>query len=344
MRNNVKGNIPEEIVLIQSQKKTISRQLEESKEESLEVIPIFVSDAANAKTIATGITWANRYVPYNVNPKPVPVQEKRKNIPISGYRIFTLENRSEGGRAYKIISPENKYLDLREDILLDTILHVGINKNGILNGEFLFAKVGSQMKLIRYGSQLHKAIEKSMIRASNKILDSQLKEGHMYEDLRGMKAIFLGYGNSVNIEIKTKYNYNHSRTYGTSRPYTVDIVSKKCTIKNKTQLWLKCYVYSKDYEAANYNPFDKTSSNYFEIKKNQSMVEDIFDFSHLMNLDQIKKMLIDKMNYDLNGNSLQEEVLARYAPMLSFVPVGEKVKLPQVFANFWDGPAIEWEL
>jgi len=143
------GYIPEEIVYISGKNtklEDIWDDIESKKRSDREVTPAFVSDANNPKTIATGVTWAEggTYPRKVANPK----KETFKNVPTEGFMIVGLERRSEGGRAYKVVTPTGYYVDLREDVLLDTMLEVGIGKGGMLNGSFVWAKFGSQMKLI----------------------------------------------------------------------------------------------------------------------------------------------------------------------------------------------------
>lgn len=184
------GNLPEEITIIYSQ----------HNKNSDGYFPAFISDSKNQKTLYTGRQWAARR---NDN-----VSEKtEKNIPKNGYRINDLVFRNEGGRAYKVITPDGFYVDFREDILLETILEVGISPGGILNGKYLWATIGSQMKLIRDGSKLHQEL---INLTHNKKLKSikKLEIGCIYS--KNMEDYFLYLGQIKGYSLKEdlkKYTY-----------------------------------------------------------------------------------------------------------------------------------------
>ena len=105
-----------------------------------------------------------------------------ENKPISGLRVLSLEHRGQGGRAYKVVTPDGFYFDLREDILLDTMKTEGVAPGGILRGQYIWARVGAEMKLVRKGSELFRALleasERSILSA---IPLKQLKVGTVYE-------------------------------------------------------------------------------------------------------------------------------------------------------------------
>jgi hypothetical protein len=118
----------------------------------------------------------------------------KENAPLSGLKVIGLEHRSEGGRAYKVLTPEGFYFDLREDVLLDTILSEGIKPGGVLGGEYRWAKVSSEMKLVRVGSTLYSALleasERSILASIPK---NKFEVGKIYESKSGERSIFLGF-------------------------------------------------------------------------------------------------------------------------------------------------------
>lgn len=220
----ISGNIPEKITIL-------TRKPEKVGE--IEVIPAFISDAKNEKTLETGRTWAKRYQ-YVVPKDDIRGSEYvgRENKGVGGYRIIDLEVRSEGGRAYKVVSPEGFYVDLREDVLLDTIQEVGISAGGILNGTYLFATVGSQMKLIREGSALHNdLIGATTRRNSKKISSKDLQIGGVYATVGGEMFVFGGFVDTVYIKADyyTYKNGSYYAKYDFSDPKPM----------KKMQLWLE---------------------------------------------------------------------------------------------------------
>ncbi len=82
---------------------TILTRKEETKD-GVQIIPAFISDATNKKTLETGRAWAKGY--HHGNNFNGTEHVGRENKGVAGYRILDLEVRSEGGRAYKVVSPE----------------------------------------------------------------------------------------------------------------------------------------------------------------------------------------------------------------------------------------------
>ncbi len=186
------GNIPERVTYFYSSSKKLKTEcywdnpLLKIGWKGQEVVPAFCSDADNEKTCETGKRWAQRYSHRKVE------SITRNNEPIS-IKILSLEKRSEGGRAYKIVTDENFFFDLREDVLLDTIINCEILK-GIPAGKFIWAKVGSQMKLVRIDSDLHKAlIESTDDKKKKTIPQKDLEIGGIYRGKNKEKYVFIGF-------------------------------------------------------------------------------------------------------------------------------------------------------
>jgi len=180
--------VPEEIIYVYPTRLTLT--VDTAWGENKTVKPVFVVDAKKEKTLKTAKNWAkdrdtdwrNRTV---TTPEPT-VTKPIKNVPKSGYCILSIEHRSEGGRAYKVITPENYYIDFREDALMDVIRHVGIQAGGTLNGEYLFVQCRSQMKLVREGSDIHeKELARETAKKKGAIKTKDLKPGMLYADLGG---------------------------------------------------------------------------------------------------------------------------------------------------------------
>lgn len=263
----ISGNIPEKITIL-------TRKPE--KVEGQEVIPAFISDAKNEATLETGRTWARRYR-YVTSKDDITGPEfvGRENKGVGGYRILDLEVRSEGGRAYKVVSPEGFYVDLREDVLLDTIQEVGISPGGILNGTYLFATVGSQMKLIREGSSLHsELIEATTRRNTKKISGKELEIGGVYATVGGAMFVFGGFVDTV--YIKATYNRGY---YHTNASYTFDTPKPM----KRAQLWI---------DVCCYNDGDKTIDEAWKGDNDKTV-----DYSYLYtSVDVVKeKKVLEKI-------------------------------------------------
>ena len=82
------------------------------------------------------------------------------NIPRKGYRIVGAEQRNEGGRAWKVITPDGYLVDMRENVVMTILLRDGIPKDGMLTSEFVWGAKGSNCKLIEVGSTEWKNYER----------------------------------------------------------------------------------------------------------------------------------------------------------------------------------------
>jgi len=198
------GNIPKELTYFVAapQEITISWEdveLEEGESEKVEKIqPTFVSDSSNPKTLATGKTWAinaSRIYDRATNSHiSKPSKEiTRTNDPITSLRVFGLDHRGRGGRAWKCGDDDGHYFDLREDVLLDLMRTVGISKGGYLNGEYIWAKIHAEMKLVRVGSDLHAALTTATERREMDIISKKdLKPWHLYQQKNGEVFLYAG--------------------------------------------------------------------------------------------------------------------------------------------------------
>lgn len=248
MKTVTNGQIPKDIIFIYRNAIDVVRKWEDTvTEESKEnVKEAFITDATNQKTIASGLKWATQSS-YNYATQKtvagVAHQLQKPNDPISGVRVFTLEIRGQGGRAYKCITPDGFYVDMREDVLLDTIIKCGIKKNGVLNGKFVFARHGSQMKLVRVGSALHDALTDATERRDMPVIpDKELKPGGLYQNKRGDRAIFLGYGDYEQFSNIPIYK-NEQRRYSWE-PNAVSHYEVKRQVVTKRMLWWECRSHS----------------------------------------------------------------------------------------------------
>jgi hypothetical protein len=124
------------------------------------VRPAFVVDAENPKTRATAVAWAeSRYWWRDPEPTKAEIIEHR-NVVIPSVELITLDKRSEGGRAWKVLVDDIFYVDLREDTLLDVLLYGQDNGQGIIRGPFIWLSMGNGLKLMRYGGSEHEEVAK----------------------------------------------------------------------------------------------------------------------------------------------------------------------------------------
>jgi len=149
--------------------------------------------------------------------------EETPNDPLKNLRVFYLEIRGEGGRAYKVIDERGYVWDLREDVLVEAMIECGIKKGGILGGEYVWAILGSQIRLVRVGSQLHKDLAVSTKRGKQKKIGVRdLVVGGMYATKSGDMGVFCGFVHSHGNKKKrqlwleiSSYDLNPTRWTGT---------------------------------------------------------------------------------------------------------------------------------
>lgn len=207
----VMGNIPNKITYTFYKEKEVfvgctwDINSDKIKYDKIKVLPTYVSDT-DPNNIKRAQQWAANWETQNTV-----ISVEADNTPIKNIRLLSLEFRGRNGRAYKAII-DKYYIDFREDVLMDTILQVGISPGGILQGEFIWAKLSSQMKLIRIGSELHRMIlEFESNKNAKPISKDALEIGGVYQNKKKNKAIFLGYINTTILYKKDKPPYYNGK-------------------------------------------------------------------------------------------------------------------------------------
>lgn len=184
MRN---GSIPAKLVIFLRPEKTFQHP----NGESLTTRPAYVGDAERDWCRERGSSWAEgprwSKAKNEVETLEVP------NTPFEYLRIIDLDIRSEGGRAFKVLTAEGYLVDLREDALMDIMLHDGVEPGGLLRGKFLWVMNGSQMRIARVGSRIHQQLQaKTKTQAKKKIPLGDLVTGGIYRSASGNTAVYLG--------------------------------------------------------------------------------------------------------------------------------------------------------
>lgn len=192
----IQGYIPEKVTYVARGSRDITVSWDESDDMALvsrTVKPCFPIADDSAGTIETARNWAKQY---GGKGKAEVTESVRQNAPFS-ISICSLEVRERGGRAYKVIDDDGYYFDLREDVLLDALLNSSVLK-GRIDCNFVWAKIGSQMKLVRVGSALHEAvIEGGKRRGATKVSVSALQPGGVYRNAKGESFLILGWVSTV---------------------------------------------------------------------------------------------------------------------------------------------------
>ncbi len=305
------GNIPENITYFYGATKKLESYWENDALHAgwvgQEVTPAFCSDSTNAKTMETGRNWAKGG--YWVKEKVDVKEANFKNDPIKEIKIISLEKRSEGGRAYKVVTPDNFYFDLREDVLMDTMLNAGISKNGVLNGTYIWARVGAEMKLVRTGSDLHKALLVSTAdRTLKKLKYGDLEVGHIYKGKGADQYIFLGYVDYT----ECFFDQEKVPFYN---PIKLPPVLIRNEIRNALLLWSYHDQHAK--EGFDFNDYwsahVKTSHSFIKDCGKIEVPVDVIDLVSKGSLNAMMKGIADNGKYKQTDKEREEGKLATFA-------------------------------
>jgi hypothetical protein len=226
------GYIPTHVTFISRAPETIVNEWEDGTEiNSFEARATYV--ATNEKTKESGMSWAQGYASTK---RGITVTES-ENKPFSSLRVISHEKRNEGGGAFKAIADGKWYVDLRTDTLLDLLVNQSIKGGEVQGAEFVWARIGSQAKVVRVGSSLHaKMIEATETNDAKPPKANDLKVGDVYEAKNGDKGVFLGWVSTIEM--------THYGTTSYDAPY-IDPWSKQpqheVTLKRapKVQCWYR---------------------------------------------------------------------------------------------------------
>jgi hypothetical protein len=211
----VVGDIPKSITYVYSNTKNMSPGPNWnlggffSKKYQELVIPAEVADSLDAKTVNIAKKLIQRLF-YKNNQSAISTVILN-NDPIKNIRLFCLQKRFGGSNHYKILI-DNFLLDVKEDVLIESILTEGVKVGGILQGEFIWAKFGSKLKLIRVGSELYKSIlEFKSKKSLPPLRKKELIVGGVYQTIRKDYAIYLGEVDTIQQKSNgsSKFNFNN---------------------------------------------------------------------------------------------------------------------------------------
>jgi hypothetical protein len=226
----ISGKVPSRITYVVRPEVTVTRGWEGLAEvvmaEPVKVKPAFAIDADSKTALETARRWGGKHC----------VEKTLPNDHIPAVGIVTLEIRQEGGRAYKVaIQPsglgETVYVDLREDVLLDCLLHQGVRSGGWITGPFVWGRLNSQLRLVRVGSSLYDAMKDAEARQNTKTIGPKdWVVGGVYLDRKEEKRVYLGRVDSDEIE-------RHETRHGIYPRYTEEKLTQKKM--RDSHLWLE---------------------------------------------------------------------------------------------------------
>lgn len=298
------------------------------------VTPSFPVDSKDEKSMKRAKEWAEQQ--YYQQPKRTAQYTEVDNKPITNIRLLSLEERGNGGRAYKALIDEKYYVDLREDVMMDSILKVGVDPNGVLKGEYVWAKLGSQMKIVRVGSELHRlVVEFDSKKDIKPVGKGDLEIGGIYQDRKKNKAIFVGYVNTV---VYSNPNKDVDRWEAKRKGQKATFEYKKST-KKKAMLFYELAGYQKMEESI--KEMKKDSVYYYKIRTSHTYIEkvdqvkipdDIVEYLRNKARRETKDQVLEyvgkkapKQNYTRIDDWHLEETVAYNSDHLNLYPYGTDV-------------------
>jgi len=278
------GHIPSEVTYIFSVSRQVTQTWDDADEIEDEkiftnVTPAICLDAGNDRSIAVAMMQTDQTQ-----------QSRRDNLPMSDLRIISLDYRGQEGRIFKFVTPDGFFFAIHQDILLDSIIAEGISPGGILNGKYLWARVGLEMKLIREKSPIYYALLEAGERALlSTISRKKLAVGSVYETKSGDRGLFLGFVDTWDYKLvwpngKNTWGNRHlfsGLTSGTSkRPNLKPRIQR--TFQKRQMLWFHIspwmYIHEKvdpTQNLLNNALLDTDMSYHFQIKKSHAMVKEV---------------------------------------------------------------------
>jgi len=218
------GFIPDKIKIIKSP----AYKTEEIKygDKTIVATHAFIADSANKKNIETGLRWASRdnyqYDPvkqqYIKLPSESPIEVECGTFTVPYLFLYAEDSRTgghfKGGHVWKAVFPLDREkeddfvaIDLRDDVLLDCIQNAKIDKGWIIS-DFIFARVGSNMKVLRVGSKEYiEMVKQTQFKKQSKLTNNDLVYGGLYKS-KVETLIYCGRVNKWNV--KSTYNSMYS--------------------------------------------------------------------------------------------------------------------------------------
>jgi|SRR5579859_6579501 len=289
MTKYINGTIPKKVSYVYSDDRQII--IKSSTKKQISVMPAYLADPTDQKTMNKAINLAsNSYGSSGLRNKPHFIDEVDNN-PIDKIKVVSSYIKAESGIYYKVLAGKF-YVDLREEILLDTILEKGIRRGGILNGQYIWAKVHSKLKLIRIGSEMYNLIiDYDAKRNFKPIKKESLEIGAIYKDRRNNIAIFLGLVNSTSLRKNfpisgSKSRFRHDPINKAFLFYHISDFGKfKKLSKNSKNKLIK---------NSNSSMFSiKKSYTYIEKIDNMELHNNIIDHLRLSSIQEIKNCILN---------------------------------------------------
>lgn len=261
----------------------------------IKVLPTFIADNADDKMLKRVAAVAEGYY----KPKRNTSFNIVDNTPIRNVKVVS------ANQIYNAVIINNYCVDLQVDVVMDTILQVGIDPGGILKGEYIWAKMGSsQMKLIRVGSELHRLIVEFESKKDIKMIGKKnLEVGGVYQDRRKNQAIFLGYVNTTRYNTlsisKTEFFQNKNYEF----KYEMRAIKKAMLFYEVSACdSLEDSIKKIKTDLPSYSYPIKKSHKYIEKIDQVDIPNDIIEYLRNKFIRKIKEKIVEYANHKAAGN------------------------------------------
>jgi len=200
----------------------------------IQVIPVYFTDAASEKAVESAKEWSSQQTN-----KGLAIAHVRENTPMKDLTFDYIEERGLGGRAIKVFDLQGFYFDLQEDQFEQSILKYGMKPGGLLGGEWVVSRNGTQTKILLVGSEEYKEAvkytqEKKFFKEGIKIKKADMKPGHFYKKLNST-IYYAGKMDMLFVEQKTECVGYHAET-----KYSIEIKKQKLYMHEDGYIDTKC--------------------------------------------------------------------------------------------------------
>ena len=199
--------IPIKVDYICKKEQTVSCYFREDLEgkkpiKEVDCVPIYAVD--HGKMTSANINWAGTKNPEIITT----VNEKIKNVIVVNYQPASTTRMT-----FKVLINGYYLAEIREDVLLEAMLTVGIDKGGKLNGEYIWGHNAQGLRLIRIGSTVFKDYI-AVIKSVKKIPNKDIKIGGVYKRRSGKQYMYLGQFKTISYKHDGVFETNHEDING----------------------------------------------------------------------------------------------------------------------------------
>lgn len=273
------------------------------KRNNKKFVPAYVSDSTNKKTMdrARGTAERRRVFLTDV---PMVNTIEYENMPFSNPILQEVNHyQFNKGKSWGLIIYDDFCVSMYEEELSWVIQNKGIRKGGVLNGEFVFAMINGQMRIVPVGSDNYNKLNKiTQNKHMENIKQKDIILNHIYESRIRDKFLFLGWVSHY--KLSGEY-YSHIQKIG-----NIKLIKVK-----KSGLWYNIY--------KNFNRSSLLSNiGGINFIGNKSVCKDCGEFEDNVTIDDIKKEAQSRLKNFSNLVTYEKTIFFKLANM---VPYGNEM-------------------